>query len=49
MWIKYSYVCSDCDALIEYTTLQKLYDYRGWCCCGSANINRVNVEDATVR
>jgi DNA-directed RNA polymerase subunit RPC12/RpoP len=48
MWIKYSYVCNDCDALIEVTTLQKLYDYRGWCACGSPNLVRVAVEDARV-
>jgi DNA-directed RNA polymerase subunit RPC12/RpoP len=48
MWIKYSYVCTDCDALTEITTLQKLIDYRGWCACGSANLVRVAIEDATV-
>jgi DNA-directed RNA polymerase subunit RPC12/RpoP len=48
MWIKYSYVCTDCDALIEITTIQKLDDYRGWCACGSANLVRVAVEDSTV-
>jgi DNA-directed RNA polymerase subunit RPC12/RpoP len=49
MWIKYSYVCTDCDALIEITTIQKLYDYRGWCACGSANLVRVAIEDSTVK
>ena len=48
MWIKYSYVCTDCDALIEITTLQKLIDYRGWCSCGSPNLVRVAIEDATI-
>jgi len=49
MWIKYSYVCNDCDALTEITTIQKLYDYRGWCACGSANLVRVAIEDSTVK
>ena len=49
MWIKYSYVCNDCDALTEITTLQKLYDYRGWCACGSPNLVRVAVEDGRVK
>jgi hypothetical protein len=49
MWIKYSYVCTDCDALTEITTLQKLYDYRGWCACGSANLMRVAIEDGRVK
>jgi hypothetical protein len=49
MWIKYSYVCNDCDALTEITTLQRLYDYRGWCACGSANLVRVAVEDGRVK
>jgi DNA-directed RNA polymerase subunit RPC12/RpoP len=49
MWIKYSYVCTDCDALTEITTLQRLYDYRGWCACGSANLVRVAVEDGRVK
>ena len=48
MWIKYSYVCTDCDALTEITTLEDLFDYRGWCACGSANLTRVAVDDATV-
>lgn len=48
MWIKYSYVCNDCDALTEITTKKKLYDYRGWCSCGSANLTRVSVEDGRV-
>ena len=49
MWIKYSYICTDCDALTEITTLQKLYDYRGWCACGSANLMRVAIEDGRVK
>jgi DNA-directed RNA polymerase subunit RPC12/RpoP len=49
MWIKYSYVCTDCDALTEITTLQKLIDYRGWCACGSPNLVRVAIEDGRVK
>jgi DNA-directed RNA polymerase subunit RPC12/RpoP len=49
MWIKYSYVCNDCDALTEITTLQKLIDYRGRCACGSANLVRVAIEDGRVK
>lgn len=45
MWTKYDYVCSDCDALIEITTLDKLEDWRGWCPCGSANIINISVTD----
>ena len=48
MWYKYDYVCSDCDALIEITTLDNIRDWRGWCPCGSANIINISVMDATV-
>ena len=47
-WDKYSYVCSDCDALTEITTVKNLTEYRGWCSCGSANLLWVSVEDATI-
>jgi hypothetical protein len=47
-WDKYSYVCSDCDALTEITTVKNLKEYRGWCSCGSANLLWVSVEDATI-
>ncbi len=47
-WTKYDYVCSDCDALIEITTLENIREWRGWCPCGSANIINVGVSDATV-
>jgi hypothetical protein len=47
-WMKYSYVCSDCDALTEITTKQNIESHRPWCACGSANLNRVQVEDANV-
>jgi DNA-directed RNA polymerase subunit RPC12/RpoP len=45
MWSKYDYVCSDCDALIEITTLENIRDWRGWCPCGSANIVNIGVSD----
>ena len=47
MWIKYSYLCNDCDALTEVTTLKNLDDYRGWCSCGSPNIIQINKQDVT--
>jgi DNA-directed RNA polymerase subunit RPC12/RpoP len=48
MWTKYDYVCSDCDALIEITTLDNIREWRGWCPCGSANIINISVRDANV-
>jgi hypothetical protein len=45
MWTKYDYVCSDCDALIEITTLENIREWRGWCSCGSANIINISVTD----
>ena len=47
-WTKYDYLCTDCDALIEITTLKNIREWRGWCPCGSANIINVGVSDATV-
>ena len=48
MWTKYEYLCTDCDALIEITTLQNIREWRGWCPCGSANLINIGVRDATV-
>ena len=48
MWTKYDYVCTDCDALIEITTLEKIDDWRGWCSCGSANIINIGSYDANI-
>ncbi len=45
MWLKYDYVCSDCDALVEITTLDNLDDWRGWCPCGSAGLTWISVSD----
>jgi hypothetical protein len=38
MWTKYDYLCTDCDALMEITTLVDIKAWRGWCSCGSANL-----------
>ena len=46
-WFKYDYLCTDCDALTEVTTVKNLDDYRGWCSCGSANIIRINKLNVT--
>jgi len=48
MWTKYDYLCTDCDALMEITTLVDIKQWRGWCSCGSANIINIGVTDATV-
>ena len=45
MWTTYSYVCTNCDALIEITTLKNIREWRGWCSCGSANIINIGVSD----
>jgi hypothetical protein len=37
-WTKYDYLCTDCDALMEITTLKDIKQWRGWCSCGSANL-----------
>jgi hypothetical protein len=47
-WTKYDYVCNDCDALIEITTLQNIREWRGWCSCGSPNLVNIGVTDANV-
>jgi hypothetical protein len=46
-WTKYDYLCTDCDALIEITTLEDIRQWRGWCPCGSANIINIGVSDAS--
>ena len=48
-WMKYTYLCTDCDALIEITTLENIREWRGWCPCGSANIINIGVHDAEVK
>mgnify|MGYP003333957416 CR=1 FL=1 len=51
-WYKYSYVCPDCDALIEYTIKQtdipldvNMFNYK--CVCGG-NATTMSVVDATI-
>ena len=51
-WIKYSYVCPDCDALIEHIVKPAnipnyifMFDYK--CVCGGEAV-RVSVVDATI-
>lgn len=48
-WIRYMYVCCTCDAYIEYTTLEDLTEYRGWCPCGSADVTLIGYADANER
>lgn len=48
MWTKYDYICTDCDALVEITTLNNLKSWRGWCPCGSPNLTMLGYADATV-
>ena len=48
-WTKYDYLCTDCDALIEITTLENIREWRGWCPCGSANLVNIGVHDAEVK
>jgi hypothetical protein len=46
MWTKYDYVCTDCDALIEITTLDYLPDcFDPQCPCGSNNVMGISVSD----
>lgn len=46
MWTKYDYVCSDCDALIEITTLDNLRDADNpTCTCRSNNTINISVTD----
>ena len=49
MWTKYDYLCTDCDALIEITTLVDLRrDEYASCPCGSNKAINIGVTDATV-
>jgi DNA-directed RNA polymerase subunit RPC12/RpoP len=46
-WTKYDYLCTDCDALIEITTLQNLReDSYKYCPCNSTNVINIGVTDA---
>jgi hypothetical protein len=45
-WMKYSYLCTDCDALYEITTLQTIPDcFEPECPCGSTKIINIGVSD----
>jgi hypothetical protein len=44
MWTKYDYLCTDCDALMEITTLVDIEAWRGWCSCGSANLINIGTS-----
>jgi len=46
-WIKYDYLCTDCDALMEITTLVDIKDWRGWCSCGSPNLINIGWIDVS--
>ena len=48
MWYKYDYVCTNCDALIQITTLDLDNDityYEPNCPCGSNSIIYIGVSD----
>jgi hypothetical protein len=44
MWTKYSYVCTNCDALIEITTLLEPEENASCTCSIGAWVTRTNVE-----
>jgi Zn-finger nucleic acid-binding protein len=44
MWTKYSYVCTNCDALIEITTLVDPQENASCTCMRGAWVTRTNVE-----
>lgn len=49
MWTKYSYVCPDCDALIEITSLEGIpMPFDPVCPCGCNSLINIGVYDATV-
>jgi hypothetical protein len=46
MWTKYDYLCTNCDALYEITTLQTIPDcFEPECACGSKNVIGLGVSD----
>ena len=48
-WTKYDFLCTDCDALYEITTLQNLREcFEPECACGSTNVINIGVTDAFV-
>lgn len=48
-WIKYSYVCTVCDAYIEITTLHNLEKENVVCSCRSKKTILIGYADANVR
>ena len=45
-WTKYDYLCTDCDALIEITTLKNRSEcFQPLCTCGSVNVINIGVSD----
>jgi hypothetical protein len=47
MWTKYSYICTNCDALIEVTTQDSNTIDPACVCSPSAWVTRVAKEDVT--
>ena len=48
-WTKYDYVCTNCDALIEITTLDGIpLGFDPQCPCGSNSTIHIGAYDATV-
>jgi hypothetical protein len=48
MWTKYTYICTDCDALYEINTLQVIPEcFSPECPCGSSNIIGIGVSDGS--
>jgi hypothetical protein len=46
MWVKYDFLCTDCDSLIEITTLQDIPKcFEPECPCGSKNVIVLGVSD----
>lgn len=45
-WDKYTYVCGNCDSLIEITTTHK--DLETWCVCAESQLTLLSVDDATI-
>ncbi len=45
-WTKYDYLCTDCDAPIEITTLKDVSEYfQPLCPCGSFNIINIGTSN----
>jgi len=45
-WTKYDYLCTDCDALIEITTLKDRSEcFQPLCTCGSVNVINIGTSN----